>query len=29
MPKTQRLIVNDESTVYHAWEVEPYLAADL
>jgi hypothetical protein len=23
MPRTQRMIINDQSTVYHAWDVEP------
>jgi len=23
MPRTQRLIINDETAVYHAWDVEP------
>ena len=23
MPKTQRMIVDDQSTVYHFWDVEP------
>jgi len=27
MPRTQRLIINDESTVYHAWDVEPDFTA--
>jgi len=23
MPRTTRLIINDETAVYHAWDVEP------
>ena len=23
IPRTQRLIINDETAVYHAWDVEP------
>ena len=23
MPRTQRLIIDDEIAVYHAWDVEP------
>jgi len=23
MPRTQRLIIGDETAVYHAWDVEP------
>ena len=23
MPRTQRMIINDETAIYHAWDVEP------
>jgi hypothetical protein len=27
MPRTRRVIIKDESTVYHAWDVEPKFTA--
>ena len=29
MPRTSRLIINDETAVYHAWDVEPGSSAFL
>jgi hypothetical protein len=29
MPRIPRMVINDETTVYHAWDVEPNTTATL